>query len=77
MEDRKARSPQASEPRHQLLERSPRPTRSASGAPVQLSHAVSGDSYQVLDTPLLSREQEQILAREIEALEEFTPFRKG
>ena len=69
MEDTKARSPQASEPRHKLLERSPRPTRSASGAPAQLSHAVSGDSYQVLDTPLLSREQEQVLAREIEALE--------
>jgi len=70
MEDKQfARSPQASEPRHKLLERRPRPTRSVSGAPVQLSHAVPGDSYQLLATPLLSREQELLLARDIAALE--------
>lgn len=70
MEERDfARSPHASEPRHHRLERQARPTRSVNGAPTQVSHAVPGDSYQLPEAPLLSREQEQLLARDIEALE--------
>jgi RNA polymerase primary sigma factor len=61
-----ARSPHAREPRHTLLERPARSTRSSSGAPAQL---ITGESYQLPDAPLLSREQEQSLARDIEALE--------
>lgn len=64
-----ARSPQASEPKPHRLERRPRPTRATSGALLQHAHTVTGDSYQLLDAPLLSREQEHELAREIEALE--------
>lgn len=69
MEDRQsARSPHASEPKHQRLERRARSTPSLSGAPV-FSRVVAGDTYQLPDAPLLSREQEQRLARDIEARE--------
>lgn len=55
-----ARSPQASEPRDHSFERPTRPT---------LAHRVVGDTYTLRDAPLLSREQELALARDIEALE--------
>jgi RNA polymerase primary sigma factor len=71
MEDKQlARSPHAREPRNSLLERPARPTRSiASGTPLQHSTAVPGDNYRLPDAPLLTREQEHALARDIEALE--------
>lgn len=70
MEEKKlARSPHAREPRNNLLERQARPTRSTSGAPARIAQVVQGDTYQLPDAPLLSREAELSLARDIEALE--------
>jgi len=69
-ENQLARSPHAREPRNSLLERTARPTRRiASGTPLQRSTAVPGDNYQLPDAPLLTREQEHALARDIETLE--------
>jgi RNA polymerase primary sigma factor len=70
MEDRQnTRSPHAREPKHRRLERQARPTRSRSGTPASHTHALQGDTYQLPNAPLLSRDEELALARDIEALE--------